>query len=261
MAFPPLVAAWAAIWMTGALAAPGTAPAGPPDTARRDAPPGPVFRPPAPPLGGLDAARAAEQEGDLARALALAEGVVAAYPRSPVPRLEVVRLLLAQGGELPRAEAHLDAAQALAPDNPRGHYLRALLEEARGRPLRARAAYAEALRLRPSYEEARFRAAGLAADTGDWLLAEHHYRALVQLRPGAAATWVMLARALEAQGRAPEAVAALEAFRRTAPGNVPVTRALADLLERTGEGARAQALRDSLAPRPRPKRALPPSRR
>ena len=113
------------------------------------------------PTQALTRALALEEKGDSQAALAGVESVIRTWPTWELPRLEAARLMLKLGGELDRAEAHLDIATALAPDNPRAHYLQGLLWEERGRPALAAQAYEAALLYRPSYEEARFRLAGL----------------------------------------------------------------------------------------------------
>ncbi len=211
----------------------------------------------------LTQALAREEAGDSAGALAAVESVINTAPSWELPRLEAARMMLKLGGELDRVEAHLDVASALAPENPRAHYLRGLLWEERGRPLLAAQAYETALLYRPSYEEARFRAAGIWLAQGDWLKAELHFRLLSKARPEWVQVRLLLAQVLEQQERPEDAERELLAARELQPQSPQVIRRLAELYERTGRPKLAQKLRATLeAPEPRRRmRALKPSRR
>ncbi len=210
----------------------------------------------------LTEALAHEEAGETAAALAGVEALLRVSPTWALARLEAARLLLKTGGSLEHAEAHLDAAGALAPDNPRVHYLRGLLSEERGEPWRAMVAYEVALLTRPSYDEARFRLAGLAAAQGDWLKAELHARALARSNPEWIQARFQLAQALERQERGVEAEAELKALHAAQPTNALVTRRLAEFYERTGRPQLAAKLRQGLEQPPKRKwRELKPSRR
>ncbi|MBN1204543.1 MAG: tetratricopeptide repeat protein [Myxococcaceae bacterium] len=211
----------------------------------------------------LTQALALEEAGDSAGALAGVESVINTSPAWELPRLEAARMLVKLGGELERAEAHLDVASALAPENPRAHYLRGLLWEERGRPLLAAQSYEVALLYRPSFEEARFRVAGIWMALGDWLKAELHYRLLSRARPEWVQVRLLLAQVLERQERPEDAERELLAARGFQPRNPHVLRRLAELYERTGRQKLAQKLRATLeAPEPKRRmRALKPSRR
>jgi len=217
----------------------------------------------APANSALTQALAREEAGDTAAALAEVQSIIDSSPAWELPRLEAARLMLKLGGELDRAEAELDVACALAPTNPRCHYLRGLLYEERGEPRLAAQAYEMALFYRPSYEEARFRAAGLWMGQGDWLKAEYHYRLLSKARPEWVQVRLLLAQVLEQQGRQEDAERELLAARQFQPDSPLVVRRLAELYERTGRAKLAQKLRKTLeAPEPkRHLRTLKPSRR
>lgn len=216
----------------------------------------------APASSALTQALAREEAGDSAAALTGVESVMNTWPAWELPRLEAARLLLKAGGELDRAEAHLDVAAALAPENPRAHYLRGLLWEERGQPLRAAQAYELALLYRPSYEEARFRVAGLWLAQGDLLKAELHYRLLSKARPEWVQVRLLLAQVLERQERLEDAEGELVAARKLQPGNVQVTRRLVELYERMGKPQLARKLKATLeSPPSRRLRTLKPSRR
>jgi tetratricopeptide (TPR) repeat protein len=213
--------------------------------------------------GDLTAALAREASGDSAGALEGVQAVIRVWPAEALPRVEAARLLLKLGGNLDEAEADLDVAAAVAPENPRVHYLRGLLWEERGQPLKAAQAYEVALYYRGSYEDARFRAAGLWASLGDWLKAELHYRLLSRQRPEWIQVRLQLVRVLEEQGRVGDAEQELLALKGEQPANVLVVRRLAELYERTGRARQAAKLRASLEPPAPPKKMRPlrPSRR
>ncbi len=213
--------------------------------------------------GDLTVALAREASGDSAGALESVQAVVRDWPAEALPRLEAARLLLKLGGNLDQAETHLDVAAAVAPDNPRVHYLRGLLWEERGHPLRAARSYELAVFYRSSYEDARFRLAGLWASLGDWLKAELHYRFLARSRPEWVQVRLQLVRALEEQGRQEDAEQELLRLKSEQPTNALVIRRLADLYERTGRAKQAAKLRASLETPAPPKRMRPlrPSRR
>ena len=216
----------------------------------------------APPPGGLTEALAREERGDDAGALQALQAIIQASPSAPLPRLEAARLRLKGGGEdLDAVERDLDVAAAAAPHNPQLHYLRGLLWEERGKPLHAVHAYEEALQSRPSYEDARFRLAGLCASIGDWLKAELHYRHLATAHPEWVQVRLQLAQAFEHQGRVPETEALLVRLRGERPQDVVVLRALAGFYERTGRAKEAAKLRALLQPPEPKKRSLKPSRR
>jgi tetratricopeptide (TPR) repeat protein len=213
--------------------------------------------------GDLTTALAQESSGDGAGALESVEAVVRAWPAEALPRVEAARLLLKLGGSLDRVEAHLDVAAAMAPENPRVHYLRGLLWEERNQLPRAARAYELAVFYRASYVDARFRLAGVWASLGDWLKAELHYRLLARAHPEWVQVRLQLARVLEEQGRGPDAEKELLLLQSEQPANALVIRRLAELYERTGRAKLAARLRASLEPPAPPKKMRPlrPSRR
>ncbi|HVG62736.1 MAG TPA: tetratricopeptide repeat protein [Hyalangium sp.] len=217
----------------------------------------------APANTALTQALAREEAGDTAGALAGVEAVVNSWPVWELPRIEAARLMLKLGGELERVETHLDVATALSPENPRAHYLRGLLWEERGQPLLAAQAYELALLYRSSYEDARFRVAGLWMSQGDWLKAEYHYRHLAKARPEWVQVRLLLAQVLERQERAADAERELLVARQLQPENPLILRRLAELYERTGREKEARKLRQAVeAPEPKRRmRTLKPSRR
>lgn len=218
----------------------------------------PVAPPPAP----LEAALAREAGGDDAGALADLEALVRTRPAWELPRLEAARLLLKLGQAPQRAQRHLDVAGALAPANPRVHYLQGLLWEEQGHTWAALQALERALSYRPAYDDARLRAAGLYVARGDWLRAELNYGLLARAHPDWLQVRLQLAHVLEQQGRVADAERGLLQLRSEQPSHPLVLRRLAELYERTGRPQLAAPLRAQLqGPDARPKRPLQPSRR
>jgi tetratricopeptide (TPR) repeat protein len=210
----------------------------------------------------LEAALALERGGDSAAALAALDALAARELTWELPRLEAARLRLERGEDLETAARLLEQALALAPQSPRAHYLTGLLALERGQSHEALLALERALARREDYEEARQRAAGLALDAGDWLKAEHHFRALVRRDPASLSAGLGLARALEAQGRLEDAERELRRLLVDQPTSGVARRRLADLLERAGRTREAERLRQEEGrPPPRRMRPLRPSRR
>jgi len=207
--------------------------------------------------GDLTPALAREAEGDSEGALAGVLEVLRAWPTQALPRLEAARLLLKLGGDLDQVEAHLQVAAAGAPDNPRMHYLWGLLWEERGQMSQAAKAYERAVFLRSTYEEARFRLAGVWASLGDWLKAEMHYRLLARARPEWVQVRVQLAQVIERQGRVADAERELLLLKNEQPGNLLVLNQLAGLYERTGRSRLAAQVRAQSRPPDPPKKMRP----
>jgi Flp pilus assembly protein TadD len=213
-------------------------------------------------LSGPQGIRALQAQGRDTEALALADRLIEEHPAWELPRLEAARLRLGLGVELPRAAHDLEIAQALAPENPRAHFLEGLAREAQGRDELAEAAFGVALALRPSYDEARFRLAGLYYARGRWAEAEAHYRALAERQPGEQQPRLQLASVLEQQGRADEAEQVLLGLWEADRPSPAAGRRLLGLYERTGQADKARRLRAALeGPAEKEKRPLKPSRR
>ncbi|WP_426752570.1 tetratricopeptide repeat protein [Myxococcus sp. Y35] len=224
--------------------------------------PSALTRPPSRPAPSLPEALALEAEGNDAGALAALDALIRAQPAWELPRLEMARLLLKTGGALEQAESHLDAALQQAPHNPRAWYLRGLLWEERDDRRQAVQAYEQAVKLRASYEDARFRLGTLWFDLGDWLKSELHYRYLARLKPEWVQVRLQLAGVLEKQERLLDAEKELLAARDYQPSSPLVLKRLADFYERTGRPQLAERVRKSMeAPPKRRMRELKPSRR
>lgn len=210
----------------------------------------------------LQSALAKEQAGDDAGAVASLTTLSRANPIWDLPHLELARLALKEGGNMDAALLHLEVAESVAPENPRGQYLFGLWYEERGKTLKARAAFERAVLFRPNYPEARFRLGGLylAADEPDSAVAQ--FSAIKRLDPTATQARLQLAQAEEKQGNPSAAESELKSLHAEQPESKAVTRRLAELYERTLRPKLAQRLRAELAPAsPRHLRALPRSRR
>ena len=195
--------------------------------------------------GEIDGALALEREGRDGEALAAMDALVLRSPAWELPRLEAARLRMKLGREVNRAGFDADVARSIAPENPRAHYLVGLVCEERGEEAEAVSAYEEALVLKPSYDEARFRLAGIYFARGDWALAEEHYRALALAsgdESGASPARLQWIATLERQGRDEDAEQELIRMRQVDPGSIAVARRLAALYERTGRPARARRI-------------------
>ncbi len=211
---------------------------------------------------------ALEAEGRDAEALAAADALVRDQPGWELPRLDAARLRLKLGEDLGRAEGDLLAAQAIAPENPRGHFLMGLLHEERSREDRAREAravesYRTALVYRPHYDEARSRLAGLLYARGELEAAEREYRILSERQPDELGPRLQLASVLERMGRDEEAERILLALWESDRRPVVAGRRLLALYERTEQREKAKRLRAVIeGPAPQKQhRPLKPSRR
>lgn len=194
----------------------------------------------------LERALALERAGDDLRALGLLEELVRDRPQWELPRIEAARLLLKRGEALERAELHLEAARALAPENPRGHFLWGLLMQERGSLAEAARSLEVALYYRSGYDEARFRLAGIYFSMGEWEKSEGHYAAYARAHPEATGARLQLAAAMERQGRLGEAEAELRRLVAQKPPVLLAVQRLSDLYERTGRPELAEKLNRTL---------------
>lgn len=199
-------------------------------------------------VGGVQQALAQEASGDVVGALRSLEAQIRAMPNWELPRIEAARLRLKLGADLDLAEAHLEAARAIAPENPRVHFLYGVLMQERGRGRSALDAFEVALALRPGFDEARFRAAGQAMSLSSFQRAEAHFRAFLAEHPEAVGVQLSLAQALEAQGRAAESEKLLRRLYQQRPPVPLVAQRLADLYDRTGRPQLAEKVRRELEP-------------
>ena len=211
------------------------------------------------PGSGVEPVLALEQAGQDDAALAMAETLSSNTPPSALPHLEAARLGLKLGRDTALIEKHLQAARALAPDNPRVRYLAALVKEGQGDDASARALYLEALHLRSGYTEARTRLAALATRSKDWALAETQLRALIAAGDSTAGRRLQLARVLEDASKLSAAEAVLVTLHREDRAQASVTEELADFYARHGRIKESLAVRRTESTKKL--RPLQPSRR
>ena len=213
----------------------------------------------APDAARLKQALALEATDETA-ALAALDALVKSEPGWELPRLEDARLRLKRSEGLGLVEANLEAARSFAPENPRAHFLWGMLMEERQRPDAALAAYEVALALRPDYDEAQFRAAGLRFALGEYQAALDGYRAYATAHPEATGARLQLAAAAEKAGSPKIAEQELKKLFDTPATRAVGGRRLADFYQRTGRAAAAARVRQAIEPPARKLRELQRSR-
>ncbi len=209
----------------------------------------------------LQAALSLERKGNDRAALAALRSLVRTHPAWELPRLEVARLLLENGDSLDEAEAHLEAARALAPENPRGHFLYGLLMQERGRDDDAAKAWELAVHYREDYDDARFRLGSHYFARGDWEKAERHLRLYARRNPEATGARINLALALEKLSRLEDAELELRKLYEAQPDSPLVVKRLVEFYERIGRPKLADKVRAAAGESKRKMRQLKPSRR
>ncbi len=214
----------------------------------------------APDAARLQAALALEPT-DEPGCLAALDALVKSSPAWELPRLEDARLRLKRGEGLELAEAHLEAARSFAPENPRGHFLWGMLMEERGQPARALAAYQVALAIRPTYDEAKFRAAGLSFALGDFKGALEGYKSYAAAHPEAVGARLQLAAAAEKGGTPKIAEQELKKLFDAPASRLIAGRRLAEFYDRAGNHGAAAKVRQAFEPPTRKLRELPHSGR
>jgi len=191
---------------------------------------------------GLDNALALERSGDAVQALDSIEELIRRNPTWATAHIEAGRLRLQLGKDLDRAEAHLEAARFLVPENPRAHYLWGLLMEERGRRGEAIRSFETAILYRPDYVDARFRLAGDYFSESNWEQAVLHYRALCEQQSDSTLARTQLASALEKMGRLPEAEEELRRLVSQRPDSALYRRKLGEFYARTNRPGLASKL-------------------
>jgi tetratricopeptide (TPR) repeat protein len=195
-----------------------------------------------------------EQAGDDKAALARVEGLIRERPDWELARLEAARLRLKTGTELDLAQLHLEAARALAPENPRGHFLWGLLMEERGLHADAARALELAVLYRADYDDARFRLAGIYFAQGEWAKAEEHYRMLAREHPESTPARLQLAAVLEKQGKLEDTEIELRKLLDSQPRSPVAGRQLAEFYDRTGRPKLAAKVRKAIDKPPKKKK-------
>jgi predicted Zn-dependent protease len=205
------------------------------------APPPPAApAPPRPyPEALLRTAREARAAGDPDVARAQLEQAIEEAPAWDLPRLELVEILLVEGGEGDAERAAALLAGPVREDNPRAHVLRGQVAELRGDDPGAAAAYAQALLLRAD-PDVRIRRALVLARLGREEEGIAELEKVRDERPSDAVARVRLAELYERGGRLAAAEAELVALARAAPGRAAPWERLAAFYDRAGEPARAR---------------------
>jgi tetratricopeptide (TPR) repeat protein len=212
-------------------------------------------------LQALRQALGEEEAGNDGAALQRLDVLSRMNPGWELPRLEAARLRLKRGTELDQAEADLEVARAVAPQNPRAHYLWALLHQERSQSEDAIRCLEQALKLREDYADARFRLAGLHLEQGRWVDAQQHYRILATLKPEWTQPRLQLAHVLEMQQKLEDAERELRRLLDENPQSSHVRQRLVAFYERTGRPKLAERVRAQPNVRPRKLRPLPKSKR
>jgi predicted Zn-dependent protease len=202
-----------------------------------------------------------EESGDDESALGALDAMCKQFPSWALPRLEAARIRLKVAKDLDHAELDLEAGKALAPENPRAHYLWALLAQERGRPQEAIRSLETALTLKTDYTDARSRLAALYLGENRLPEAEMQYRTLVSLQPDSVPTRLQWATVLERQGQLDVAERELRKLSEDHPDSPQVRQRLATFYERTGRPELAEKTREGTEKKRRNLRPLPKSKR
>lgn len=223
-----------------------------PTNAMPDRPANPEARPTAGPFDGLGrrafgrllVAVQLFQAGDLGRALAELDAVVAEYPASGVANF-LRAVLLTVAGDAAEALASVERAIAVGYGAAPAWLLRASLEADRGDEEQALLSAAQAVEADGQSGSAQLMLGHLRLRTGDADAAVESLRQAVRLTSQSAAARYRLAQALLAIGREDEAQAAVEAGLAAAPFDFRSRLTLGDLLD--GRGATDGALAEFAA--------------
>lgn len=124
-------------------------------------------------------AELARRKGDLDKAIELAREALFRDPKT-LQALKTMMLVYQEQGQY--SLARLIALRALKLDDadPEIYYTIGLINLAEKDPLKAKAQFKKALEVRPDYLPARYQLASMAMQSGNYLAAEEHLRALLQ---------------------------------------------------------------------------------
>lgn len=186
-----------------------------------------------------------EKQGHPTEAVARLEAIIFEYPTWELPRIEVARLQLKIGTDLALAQRQLQAAQKLAPFNPRIPFLLGLVQEERGDFATAIEWQEAALKLRDTFHEARFRLATLYANLEHWEAAERHYRRYVESNPQAVGARIQWALVLEQLQEFSLAEKQLQRAVKMQPESSAFRTRLLEFYERTGQTERMKLFQES----------------
>ena len=184
----------------------------------------------------LNAGKAAEARPQIER-------LIAARPEQPDP-YALLGLVFDQLGDPAQGEALLRQAIALAPAKATYPYELARLLARADKPVEAAAAYRVHLALAPSHAAARHNLGAVLLDANQPVRAEQALREALRAGQDGAETWLVLGRALEAQGRHDEAEAAYRGAIARRSNDLDAHRDLAQLVWRRTQdvGAASSAL-------------------
>ncbi len=186
----------------------------------------------------LNAGRAAEARPQL-------EQLIAARPEQPDP-YALLGLSFDQLGDPAQGEALLRRAIALAPAKAQYPFELARLLARAGQPLEAAQAYRDHLALAPGHAAARHNLGAALLDASQPVPAEEALRGALKGGHDAPETWLVLGRALEAQGRHADAESAYRSALARRPYHFDAHRDLAQLIwRRTQDVAAASGALDA----------------
>jgi Flp pilus assembly protein TadD len=177
-------------------------------------------------------------EGRAAEARPEIEQLIAARPEQPDP-YALLGLAFDQLGDPAQGEAMLRRAVALAPAKATYSYELARLLGRAGKPVEAAQAYRAHLALAPSNAPARHNLGAVLLDAGQAAAAETELRGALEGGHDAPETWLVLGRALEAQGRHDEAEKAYRSALARRPYHFDAHRDLAQLIWRRTQDVHA----------------------
>lgn len=199
-------------------------------------------------------------KGDHAGALAAYRRALAADPVHGLTHLEKAQSHLLSDYDVEKMRRHLATAVVLLPKNPRAHLRLANFAADVGETSVAVTHWRCALELKPSYAEARFFLARYLVASGRAAEAETELRRVLADGKRTVATLVLLAEAMEAQGKLLEAAQLIEEAAREAKTSAVLYRRAGALYESASSPMSARRVRakaDRLDPPPKSRRMRP----
>ncbi len=192
--------------------------------------------------------RARERTGEKQLALEAYELALRLDPTYRFARRRIIRLALSRN-DLSRARQEADRLVADGPDVQEDHFLAARVASADGRRDDARAAYRKAIEVAGGdYPEAYVNLGVLERGAGNFAAARAAYDEALKLRPGYVAAWINIGKLLEAQEKRAEAERAYLKALELDPKSASAWLALGQLHSDLGRWGDAEAaLRRSLA--------------